>query len=186
VRRLAELLGHEVSVASRVQRGSVFRVRVPAGDPAHRDRSPAGDRLNELLANRRILVIDDEADVRESTARLLTQWGCDVVSVSDAQGAIRACRAAALPDAMIVDYRLGDGRDGLETIELLRTRFRHAIPAVLVSGASAVEELARIEASGILLLHKPVPPAQLRSVLTHLVDNATADAPLEMRHAAGA
>jgi hypothetical protein len=43
------------------------------------------------------------------------------------------------------------------------------VPAVLVSGASSADELARIEASGILLLHKPVPPARLRSVLAHLL-----------------
>jgi two-component system, sensor histidine kinase len=177
VRRLAELLGHDVFVASREGRGSVFRVVVPAGDPETAAIPFVPDVGHDLLAGRRILVIDDESDVRDATARLLTQWGCHVVAASDGDCAVRTY-AASSPDAMIVDFRLGNGADGLETIASLRARFGRAIPAVLVSGASAAEELALIEASGIPLLHKPLPPARLRSVLAHLLRVAnTADLP---------
>jgi hypothetical protein len=51
----------------------------------------------------------------------------------------------------------------------LRARFGRANPAVLVSGESAPMQLARIEASGLPLLHKPLPPARLRSMLSHLL-----------------
>jgi signal transduction histidine kinase/ActR/RegA family two-component response regulator len=177
VRRLAELLGHDVFVASREGRGSVFRVVVPAGDPETAAIPFVPDVGHDLLAGRRILVIDDESDVRDATARLLTQWGCHVVAASDGDCAVRTY-AASSPDAMIVDFRLGNGADGLETIASLRARFGRAIPAVLVSGASAAEELALIEASGIPLLHKPLPPARLRSMLAHLLRVAnTADLP---------
>jgi hypothetical protein len=40
---------------------------------------------------------------------------------------------------------------------------------LLVSGESAPGELAHIRATGISLLHKPLPPARLRSVLAHLL-----------------
>jgi DNA-binding response OmpR family regulator len=72
---------------------------------------------------------------------------------------------APAPDAMIVDYRLAGGVDGLAAIAELRARFGRAIPALLVSGESSVAGIARIRASGIPLLHKPVPPARLRAAL---------------------
>jgi signal transduction histidine kinase/ActR/RegA family two-component response regulator len=167
VRRLAQLLDHDVTVASRAGRGSVFRVRVPLGRRALPDDDATPCVTGAMGAGRRILVIDDEAAVREATARLLTQWGCSVVTAADSESAARAFDDAP-PDAMIVDFRLAHGANGLEAIAALRERFG-AVPAVLVSGASSADELARIEASGILLLHKPVPPARLRSVLAHLL-----------------
>jgi signal transduction histidine kinase/CheY-like chemotaxis protein len=170
VRRLAELMEHAVEVASRPGRGSVFRVLVPAGE-----RIGAGIVTLDApgnLAGRRILVLDDDENVREGTARLLSQWGCSVVAANDAAGAY-ACDAAQPPDAMVVDFRLGGGDDGLAAIAALRARFGRAIPALLVSGESAPTELARIEASGVPLLHKPLPPARLRSILSHLLAGDT-------------
>jgi CheY-like chemotaxis protein len=70
---------------------------------------------------------------------------------------------------MIVDFRLAGEADGLAAIALLRAVFGGPVPALLVSGESAPGELARIRASGISLLHKPLPPARLRSVLAHLL-----------------
>jgi CheY-like chemotaxis protein len=70
---------------------------------------------------------------------------------------------------MLVDYRLGPGIDGLQTIARLRRTFGASVPAALVSGESAQDDLARIQASGIPLLHKPVRPARLRSLLVHLL-----------------
>ena len=74
--------------------------------------------------------------------------------------------AAAVVAAIVVIAALWEMRSRRRAH--LRDRFG-AIPAVLVSGASSAEDLARIEASGVLLLHKPVSPARLRSVLAHLV-----------------
>jgi len=167
VRRLAELMGHAVEVASRPGRGSVFRVMVPAAGRIGAEIATL-DRPSNLVG-RKILVIDDDESVREGTAQLLSQWGCCVVAASDADSAQRACDAAYPPDAMVVDFGLGRGDDGVAAIAALRARFGRAIPALLVSGESAPTELARIEASGLPLLHKPLPPARLRSILSHLL-----------------
>jgi signal transduction histidine kinase/ActR/RegA family two-component response regulator len=169
VRRLGELLGHPIEVASREGRGSVFRVRVPAGDIEAVEAPGAGEHAHDVLAGRRILVIDDDRHVRAATVRLLAQWGCDAIAVGDAASAMRAYGVSEAPDAMIVDFRLGADGDGLDAIASVRKRFGCDIPAVLVSGESAAEKLARITASGVPLLHKPLPPARLRSMLAYLV-----------------
>ena len=169
VRRLAELLGHRIEVQSREGRGSVFRLVVPAGagdaapgEHAHAPSEPS-------LAGKRVLVVDDEADVRDATASLLGQWGCAVVAVADAAAALDAYRDRASPEVMLVDFRLGEGPDGLAAIATLRRVFGQATPAVLVSGESGDIELARIRDAGVPMLHKPLPPARLRSLLAHLL-----------------
>jgi hypothetical protein len=50
-----------------------------------------------------------------------------------------------------------------------RVEFGAAIPALIVSGASAPDDLNRIMATGMPLLHKPVAPAKLRSALAFLL-----------------
>jgi signal transduction histidine kinase/ActR/RegA family two-component response regulator len=178
VRRLSQLLAHDVTVASRPGRGSVFRVAVPAGD-ASAIAAPAVHPLAlDAVTGKRVLIVDDESEVREATARLLRQWGYSVVAVPDHAAAEQAFRADLPPDAMVVDYRLAHGAKGLELIASLRERFG-PVPAVLVSGASSADDLARIELAGMPLLHKPVPAARLRSVLAQLVRSAETAAPAQ-------
>ncbi len=168
VRRLSDLLGHAIEVDSHVGRGSVFRVVVGRDDPA---RVPAPDAASVpagSLAGRRILVVDDEEEVRAATATVLGSWGCECIVVANADDALLALGGRA-PDAMIVDWRLAAGATGFGAIERIRAAFRTAIPAVIVSGASFPDDLARIKASGMPLLHKPVAPAKLRSTLAYLV-----------------
>ncbi len=162
VRRLAGLLGHDVDVKSRVGRGSVFRVRVPEGVARATSSVEAGDPQPGVLTGRRVLVVDDEATVREAMVDALAAWGCQGTAFA---GALDVPPGTPAPDAMIVDYRLAGGADGLTTLADLRARFGREIPALLVSGESSVAEIARIRASGIPLLHKPVPPARLRAAL---------------------
>lgn len=170
VRRLSQLLGHEVQVASRPGRGTVFRVLVdPASAGAEPVRAPALPRALDPLPGRRVLVIDDEESVREATRQTLAAWGCIPIVAADAEEGVAACAGQPCPDAMVVDYRLREGRNGVDAIGLLRAALAEDVPAMVISGESSVEELLRIQAGGYLLLHKPVTPAKLRAALTHLL-----------------
>jgi CheY-like chemotaxis protein len=73
------------------------------------------------------------------------------------------------PDLLISDYRLADGKTGIEAITRLRASLGSAIPAFLVSGDTAPERLRQARAEGYLLLHKPVSPMTLRTTLNRLV-----------------
>ena len=77
---------------------------------------------------------------------------------------------------MMMDFRLRGGQDGLAAIARLRSAWGRDIPTVLLSGESSATELARIKASGYLLLHKPATPAKLRATLFHLLASTRAAA----------
>jgi CheY-like chemotaxis protein len=123
-----------------------------------------------LVPRGRIAVIDDEAAIREAMAALLTGWGHEVVTAGSGEEAVRRlARAGAPPDLIICDYRLRDGENGIAVIERLRAAHEEPIPAMLITGDTAPDRLAEAQASGFLLLHKPVPNAKLRAAIGNLI-----------------
>jgi CheY-like chemotaxis protein len=77
-------------------------------------------------------------------------------------------------DLVIADYRLGAGRNGVETVKAIEARLSRPMPAILLTGDIAKERIAEIASSGMELLHKPVTHEELRrkiaSMLFHLGD----------------
>ena len=68
---------------------------------------------------------------------------------------------------MLLDYHLDDGATGLDLFERLRAA-GHACPTVLVSADHAAELRAAARRAGCELLHKPLRPLALRSMLHRL------------------
>jgi len=168
VRRLAGLLGCELVLRSWPGRGSCFEILVPLAPGAAPGKT---EKVAPTLFPRgRIAVIDDEAAIREAMAALLTGWGHEVITAgSGAEAALRLAGEAARPDLIICDYRLRDGENGIAVIERLRAGHDNLIPAMLITGDTAPDRLAEAQASGFLLLHKPVPNAKLRAAIGNLI-----------------
>jgi CheY-like chemotaxis protein len=73
------------------------------------------------------------------------------------------------PDLIICDFRLRDGENGMEAIDLLRAEYNEDIPAMLITGDMAVGRLLEVKIRGVVLLYKPVPDGKLRAVVTNLI-----------------
>jgi hypothetical protein len=50
---------------------------------------------------------------------------------------------------------------------MLRSRLGDGIPAVLISGDTAAEQLRRVSAAGLTMMHKPLKAVRLRALLNH-------------------
>ena len=166
VERVARVLGSDIEVDSAVGRGSRFSVTVPLSSAIAVER-PARDEMRvdpSQLVGITALCIDNEPSVLDGMETLLRGWGCEVIKAADLDGAIAAVeQSAGLPGGLLVDYHLDHG-NGIEAIEMLRTRYG-GLPAILITAdrSPAVREAAR--AQGIQLLNKPIKPAALRALL---------------------
>ena len=74
------------------------------------------------------------------------------------------------PDLIIADYRLGAGQTGLDAIASLRRRWGN-LPAIVVTADHGAEVQGAVTDAGLYLLHKPVRPARLRSLITHVLQH---------------
>lgn len=164
VERTARLLEHPLRVRSRVGRGSVFSILVPYGDPA-RVGAAESPRPAEILEGCRVLVVEDDREIRQATILLLEGWRCEVhAAASGAELDRLLATLAAPPDAILADYRLPGGENGIQIIARLRDRYPGA-GAILVSGDIAPEVHREAQAAGLPFLHKPLRPARLRALL---------------------
>jgi signal transduction histidine kinase/CheY-like chemotaxis protein len=176
VDRLCTLLGLPIELTSVVGKGSRFTVvasRATAQVVAA-ERPIAARASVDASSGKLIVVIDDDAPVRDGMRGLLRSWGCRVVSGDTAAAAIKGLGPQGpAPDLVISDYQLSDGKTGIEAIEQVRREFGDAIPAFLISGDTHSEPLSQARANGLHLLHKPVDPMTLRAMVTRMVRKRT-------------
>ncbi|MEP7282290.1 MAG: ATP-binding protein [Rubrivivax sp.] len=174
VKRLADLMGAPLTLRSQAGRGTVFSVALPPGRAARSmtDAAPPPARapLGLTLQGRRFVVVEDEPAVREGLVVLLQSWGATVEShdsVEALQAVLDAAPANALPfDLALVDYRLPQGRTGVDALQALRARWpqRH-LPAILVTGSTLGGHEDQAEQHDYHLLIKPVLPNKLRAMI---------------------
>jgi signal transduction histidine kinase len=169
VQRIAQLLGLELTLESEPGRGSTFDVTLPPA--AERRASPRAPAARDAAAppaldGARILVIDDESDVRAGMRTLLEQLGCRVAVCSGYADAERLLAEDGLEDVHVIvsDFRLRAHENGIDTVRRLRERLGD-VPALLVSGDTAPERLREAQSSGLPLLHKPVSADKLTEAI---------------------
>jgi two-component system, sensor histidine kinase len=169
VRRLTRLLDIPLTLQSRSNQGSVFKLSVALAA----DEDVAVDAVPEMLtAPHRplfILVIDDEVTIQEAMRTLLTAWGHSVmVTGSCSEMLARVATSLVAPDLIISDYRLRDDENGIDTIQQLRSEFNEDIPGILITGDTAPDRIREAGASDCLLMHKPVSNSKLRAAIVNL------------------
>jgi signal transduction histidine kinase len=172
VRRFAQALNHQVSLASNIGRGSTFSVLLPlsAEAPPPLVMAPPLRAYATRISGAKILLIENEPAVMEAMIQLLERWGCDVAAATSGAGAVEKVKALANPPQIIIaDLHLNNGELGPQAVEAVRRAFGQNVPALLVTAdiSTKAEETARRH--GLEMLRKPVRPAELRSLLSFLL-----------------
>jgi PAS domain S-box-containing protein len=169
--RLVELHEGSISVESAgLGRGATFTIEVPATPAAGRVEAhfapePRHDR--SLLRDLRIVVVDDEKDVRELTSRVLEDRGAEVVAAVDAAQALARLKDERF-DLVITDIMM-PGTSGFELARELRRRHGTALPIIALSAVPLAEHRAGAEPAPFsAYLVKPLDEA----VLVRAVKNA--------------
>ena len=168
VKRLVELHGGSVSATSAGHgRGSQFTVRLPAvADGTHADvKPPPPAPAADAGRRRRVLIVEDNADARESLSLFLQLAGHEVVTAEDGPRALDKMPTVR-PDVAVIDVGL-PGMDGYEVARAIRQRpDGKSMCLIALTGYGQAEDQRRALAAGFdIHLTKPVDPAKIQELL---------------------
>jgi DNA-binding response OmpR family regulator len=133
---------------------SVELRRAPAG--ARNDPAPAPAPVAETPPNLIVLLIENDADLRDALAYAMEQQDVDVLACVGEGEAMALLEEIDLsPDAIIADLQLDDGQSGIDAIRNLRAR-HGPLPACVISADRSPDLIRTTRELGLPLLHKPI------------------------------
>jgi signal transduction histidine kinase len=175
VERIGRLLSCPIELDSRVGRGSRFSVHVPYGvaptQAVASSTGPAGGGTPDF-GTCMVVVIDNDPQVLDGMQSLLHSWNCGVVGAVSAEAAL--AQSPRCPDIIIADYHLDAGTYGTDAIAALNTRFGRPVPSLIITSDKSARLRGQLRAGGHAVLAKPVAPARLRALMSHLLADALA------------
>jgi signal transduction histidine kinase len=157
VERLAALLDLNISIKSTEGRGLAvliegFEIVSAQASSLERLDRPYPQQLRDL----HILLIEDDQDTLDATGHLLGKWGCRVAAFT--------APPALVPDTDIIisDFEFGQG----DTLANHLPRLTHKkVPIIVITGTDPAKVKATLRKADIVILPKPLRPAELRSLL---------------------
>jgi two-component system nitrogen regulation response regulator NtrX len=117
-----------------------------------------------------VLVVDDEADIRELVAGILSDEGYAVRMANDSESALAAIRARK-PALLVLDiWMQGGGMDGLELLDLVKT-LDPDLPVIMISGHGNIETaVSAIKRGAYEFLEKPFKSDRLLLVVERALE----------------
>jgi PAS domain S-box-containing protein len=177
VRHLVELHGGTVYAESGgLGEGSTFTVRLPLTTPLQGPAAPKPEPADPdvRLDGVRVMVVEDEQDVRDFLRMSLVHYGAEVTAFETSADALVAVEAQR-PDVLVSDIGM-PGEDGYAFIRRVRALGPDRggqVPAAALTAYAKGEDGQRVLSAGFQVhLPKPVQPADLANVVATLAGRA--------------
>jgi PAS domain S-box-containing protein len=162
---IAQQAGGTLRIDSEEGRGTSVHILLPVAAVAPGEEAAAADR-DEAPAGRpagaRVLVVDDDDDVRAFLAESLEGLGCTVVSAASGAEGLQALREWR-PDIALIDYAM-PGMHGADAARAARALLP-GLPIVFVTGYAESEQLEAALGEGVPVLRKPFTLAELAAAV---------------------
>lgn len=124
------------------------------------------------MSEGRVLVVDDEADVRKSVRLILSKAGYDVIEAEDGEAGVTSVKSGDNPlalNAIICDLNMPK-MSGMEAIPYFRSEFP-SCPVIVLTGAGTVERATSLFKQGVVeFLSKPIDRDRLLGAVKKAVD----------------
>jgi signal transduction histidine kinase/CheY-like chemotaxis protein len=177
---LALLERHSLKLRSQAGVGSRFSVTVPcatAVDVPAPVAAPAPVTAADDVAGLYVLYVEDDGLVRQSTELLLREYRVlyeSVGSLAELEALLPGLER--MPDLVLTDYSLPNGRTARDVVRMVTGEFDTALPVIVLTGESARVTLAD-ELEHATLLRKPVASATLLATIRAVCDSTALAVP---------
>ncbi|MGE5466489.1 MAG: ATP-binding protein [Ignavibacteria bacterium] len=162
--RICHLLELPLRCRSRVGRGTVFEVRLPASMRSGVAARPARDFSAPIDAStflgKRLVLVEDDALVASALLEALAPYGVSIRRFRDAETAL-ADRDIGTADHFIVDHQLAGRMNGLDFLRAVSASRGEAVKGVMISGNTSPEFVGSARQLPWPLLFKPVNTAEI-------------------------
>lgn len=167
---LAKQVGGTVAIATRLGQGTAVHIYLPRADAGEAARGlPAVDGKSAnsggAADNRSILIVDDDAEVRQVAAEYLERIGFTVFEAESGPKALELLQRGGRIDLLLADFAMPE-MDGAELLRRARET-RPGIPALMITGY--VKDRAGLDALEVDVLRKPFPLAALGARVRELL-----------------
>ena len=166
--------GGFIRVYSEPGSGTRFRVYLPATE-AQAETAPVADVVLPRGSGELVMVVDDEASVRQITRQTLEAFGYRVVLASDGAEAVAVYAAKQAEIALVITDMMMPVMDGPATIRVLQ-RMNPVVRIVAASGLNANGSVMRVANSGVRrFLPKPYTADLLLHTVREVLDGTGED-----------
>jgi signal transduction histidine kinase/CheY-like chemotaxis protein len=162
VMRMASLMNLTVSVSSELGRGSCFSIdglQISAARPV-RIAANESALAATPITGMRILLVEDDPDILAATTELIASWGCRITAMAGVPTYLTGDY-----DLIIVDFDLGEGTTGADCIAAVRWLSAGHTAAIVITAHDENWVTSAINDPDVLILKKPLRPAELRSAI---------------------
>ncbi|WP_411903212.1 response regulator [Methylorubrum thiocyanatum] len=165
---LAQQAGGRLRITSEVGQGTRIELALPRADgTVSGNEEPVAPTVPAAAVPARILVVDDDREVRHVTASFLNDFGYDETEAADGRAALALMEQGERFDLVVADLAM-PGMTGVELAAAIRQRFS-GVPVLLLTGhAEAVQIPADLP-----VMTKPFASAELAARVSQLLENPT-------------
>lgn len=168
-------LDHALSIWSEPGLGSCFSLNVPIHVeelPVCAPKVSSGISGTVPATGQLLLLVEDNPQLAHAMTAMIENLGGTVIHAHTAEEALGILSEIQLvPDALLIDYQLGTGRNGIELLEELTNRYG-PLPAAIVSAERTKFLRERCKTLGVQLVAKPVEKARLTELFLDMFDTA--------------
>jgi CheY-like chemotaxis protein len=171
----AKQSGGAVTITSEAGRGTTVTLYLPLTKSRPVETSTPSLPVSPPILSHTILVVEDEASVRNTVRRQLETLGHKVLVAGTADAALPILSGPEAPDVLLTDVVLGAGKNGIDLADAARVS-RPGLPVIFMSGFTEIPEAQkRINESGAPFLPKPASLSQLERALNAVMPGSPQD-----------